>query len=359
MDELVAEIENLETALSELRASIVVKAKFEEQIFVLCKDNTTEVRAIPRIKFEKVIGSLQNKDTKWNQYYYYCKKYYVTESEPPMLFYTKAKTRVLCIEEMWEELWKVHTKVGNTGRTIMEKEGAKFFCNMTRTIINIFLKYSEEYQLKRKKTVNHGRVVKPILSDNFNSRMQIDLVDMQSCPDGKFKWVLNAQDHLTKYCHLRPLESKEAVGVAKELYLIFSQFGCPIILQSDNGKEFRNKVVRVLKVLWPGLQLVHGRARRPQTQGSVERSNGDWQSLMGTWMRNHKTTNWSLGLALVQHQKNRKFHRGINTSPYNALFGRESYDGLEQLSELSDAQKDDLIDARALFTLIGNEIVKQ
>ena len=104
---------------------------------------------------------------------------------------------------------------------------------------------------------------------------------------------------------------------------------------------------------------MHGRARRPQTQGIVERSNGDWQSLLGTWMRKHKTTNWSLGLALVQHQKNRKFHRGINTSPINALFGRESYDGLEQLSELSDAQKDDLIDARALFTLIGNRIKKQ
>ncbi len=54
--------------------------------------------------------------------------------------------------------------------------------------------------------------------------MQIDLVDMQSCPDAKFKWVLNAQDHLTKNRHLRPLESKEAVGEAKELYLIFLSF---------------------------------------------------------------------------------------------------------------------------------------
>jgi len=159
--------------------------------------------------------------------------------------------------------------------------------------------------------------------------MQIDLVDMQSCADGKYKWVLNAQDHLTKYCHLRPMTSKCAVEVAKELYFIFSEFGAPIILQSDNGTEFRNKVVKSLKTLWPGLEIVHGRARRPQTQGSVERSNGDWQGIFGTWMREHKTTNWTLGLPIVQHPKNRKFHRGINNTAYNTLFGRESFDGLE------------------------------
>ena len=50
-----------------------------------------------------------------------------------------------------------------------------------------------------------------------------------------------AQDHLTKFCHLRPLKSKEAKEVARNLFEIFCQFGAPVILQSDNGKEFRNK----------------------------------------------------------------------------------------------------------------------
>jgi len=156
------------------------------------------------------------------------------------------------------------------------------------------------------------------------------------------------------------MTSKCAVEVAKELYFIFSQFGAPIILQSDNGTEFRNKVVKSLKTLWPGLEIVHGRARRPQTQGSVERSNGDWQGILGTWMREHKTTTWTLGLPMVQHQKNRKFHREINNTPYNALFGRESFDGLEEVKELSKEQKKNLIDARSFFTLIGkNNVVSR
>ena len=51
--------------------------------------------------------------------------------------------------------------------------------------------------------------------------------------------------------------------------------GCPLILQSDNGKEFVNKVIKRLKQLWPECVLVRGRPRHPQSQGSIERANKD------------------------------------------------------------------------------------
>ncbi len=51
---------------------------------------------------------------------------------------------------------------------------------------------------------------------------------------------------LDKILSLEAYMSKQAGGVARELYQVFSQFGAPIILQSDNGKQFRTKVVRSL-----------------------------------------------------------------------------------------------------------------
>ena len=54
--------------------------------------------------------------------------------------------------------------------------------------------------------------------------------------------------------------------------------------------EFRNRIIDSLKTLWPGLSIVYGRARNPQAQGSVERSNGDVKKLLGTWMRTNKTS---------------------------------------------------------------------
>jgi len=138
----------------------------------------------------------------------------------------------------------------------------------------------------------------------------MDLIDFRSMPDGRYNWIMNVQDHYTKFCMLQPLEQKTAVGVAKVLSQLFGLFKAPQILQSDNGKEFRNGVVVSLKLLWPNLKIVHGRARNPQTQGSIERSNGDVQNVLGSWMRSNKSTSWAIGLPVVNSIKNMKHNRG-------------------------------------------------
>ena len=147
----------------------------------------------------------------------------MSETNPIQLLYKEedddgvAKV-VLSIEDILDACMKVHKSIGYQGRAGMEKEGAKFYTNMTWPIIELFLQYSVNYKLKQRKTINYSAVFHPIRSENLNSRMQIDLVDFQSLPDGDLKWVLNAQDHLTKFCHLRPLRDKTAFAVANELY---------------------------------------------------------------------------------------------------------------------------------------------
>lgn len=66
----------------------------------------------------------------------------------------------------------------------------------------------------------------------MNSRCQVDLIDMQTQPDGDYKFILVYQDHLTKFVQIRPLKTKTAAEVAKRLYEIFMTFGAPHILQS-------------------------------------------------------------------------------------------------------------------------------
>jgi len=90
--------------------------------------------------------------------------------------------------------------------------------------------------------MNRKLVIKPITSNDFNERGQVDLINFnfQSVPDGKYKWILNNQDHNTKFISLRPMESKRAIEVSTHLLSIFLTFGAPSILQSDNGREFVN-----------------------------------------------------------------------------------------------------------------------
>ena len=96
-------------------------------------------------------------------------------------------------------------------------------------------------------------VVKPIISDDFLCRGQVDLIDMQSSSDGPWNWIMNYQDHHTKFCVLRALTQKCAKEVAANLIEIFLTFSAPGLLQSDNGREFVNKVIDEMKLLWPNI----------------------------------------------------------------------------------------------------------
>ena len=58
----------------------------------------------------------------------------------------------------------------------------------------MYLELCEKCGLKRSKQ-RKGIVVKPIVSNDLNSRAQVDIIDMQSQADGDYKFILNYQDH--------------------------------------------------------------------------------------------------------------------------------------------------------------------
>ena len=132
-------------------------------------------------------------------------------------------------------------------------------------------------------------------------------------------FTLNYQDHFSKFCVLRPLQHKNASSVAKVLVEIFSLMGPPTILQSDNGREFKNQEIKneVLK-MWPGLKMVNGKPRHSKSQGQVERANRDVENLLACWQGEDNSTNWSAALNFVQFQKNSMWHEGINRELYMA-----------------------------------------
>ena len=66
-------------------------------------------------------------------------------------------------------------------------------------------------------------------------RVQLDIINYQSMPDGPFKYVVDYQDHSTKLCQLRLLAHKSQLAVTQELVNIFCSFGPPSILQVDDG----------------------------------------------------------------------------------------------------------------------------
>jgi len=79
-----------------------------------------------------------------------------------------------------------------------------------------------------------------------------------------------------------------AEELAYQLMDIFSMFGAPFTLQSDNSREFVYKTIQNLADMRPGMKLVHGKSRHSQSQRSAERPNQDVREMMLAWMSDNK-----------------------------------------------------------------------
>ena len=176
-------------------------------------------------------------------------------------------------------------------------------------------------------------VTNPILSNEFCARGQVDLIDMRTNPDGEYNWILNYQDHFTKWLVLRPLKRRCAEEVSNVLTSIFYMLGAPNILQSDNGKEFDNNLLLfTLNQLCPSTKIIHGKPRYPQSQGSVESANKRIENILSSLLDKSQQSNWVSELERVAYMKNTTIHSGCKKSPYKILYNRDPPKGLRDLN---------------------------
>lgn len=120
-------------------------------------------------------------------------------ADDPPLFY-------IPMEEMFEVIKRARLATGHGGRDRMLHELGKKYENVSIEAMNLYKSFCAECQEKKKRAMVKGVVVKPILTKEFQSRGQVDLIDMQSLAESSYKWITVYQDHLTKFCVMRALE---------------------------------------------------------------------------------------------------------------------------------------------------------
>ena len=101
--------------------------------------------------------------------------------------------------------------------------------------------------------------------------------------------------------------------------LLFT-FGPPIILHSDNGKEFVASVIIELKSLFPDMVFIRDRPRHPQSQGCIERANRVLCDALGKWIDSTKSSHWSEGLLPMVYGINTRLSSVTKTTPYHVMF---------------------------------------
>ena len=126
-------------------------------------------------------------------------------------------------------------------------------------------------------------------------------------------------DHFSKYAWCTVTHSKEPKNILEALRIFFSFCGKPEVLQSDNGREFVNKISQEY-LDKQNVKFVHGRPYHPQSQGFIERINRTiQQSLNLIHFKNPKAFNLKDALQSILDNYNTNYHTTIKMTPQEAF----------------------------------------
>lgn len=132
-------------------------------------------------------------------------------------------------EDTYNVLLEAHVNTGHGEKHRMLAELKKSCKNVTHEVVLLFLKSCVSCQQKlgtQKKSI----LRKPVQFSEIKSRRQVDLIDMQTMPDDQFQFIMVYQNYVTRFVQLRPLTSRKAAEVAKQLLDIFCIFAAHSII---------------------------------------------------------------------------------------------------------------------------------
>jgi transposase InsO family protein len=163
----------------------------------------------------------------------------------------------------------------------------------------------------------------------------IDLITPMPTNKQKLTSLLVITDIFSKFVVLKALRSKSATEVAAALWETIALFGPPKIIQSDNGTEFVNSVIK-------SLVSAHGIDHRlvspynPRANGAAERTNGVFLNMMRKCL-NGIPQDWVTWLPFVQFSINAYVTRSHGSTPFAVMFGR-SLNNFVDFTEITNDQ---------------------
>lgn len=152
--------------------------------------------------------------------------------------------------------------------------------------------------------------------------IEFDLFVMPTTADG-LKCFLLAIDVFTSFVWLIPLQDKKAPTVARALWeQIFSRFGPPKRIHSDNEPALVNKIT---KSLFEHLKIAHQEIAtyNPRANGKAERAGRTAKELILKLIHGQDEI-WPAILPVVSLMVNEKVHATTGHSPFSLMFARSS-----------------------------------
>ena len=140
-----------------------------------------------------------------------------------------------------------------------------------------------------------------------------------SCHNNRY--ILVVQDYFTKWAEAIPLPNQMAATITRELVNIFSKYGMPAILHSDQGRNFESLLLQQTLDAF-GVVKSRTTAYHPQGNGMVERFNRSLLQMLRSYVRTQ--ADWEEFLPLVLFAYRTSVHTSTGISPFELMFGRST-----------------------------------
>ncbi|KAG7297976.1 hypothetical protein JYU34_018736 [Plutella xylostella] len=127
-------------------------------------------------------------------------------------------------------------------------------------------------------------------------------------------------DGFTKFCLLKPLRNLKSGPTIKALDDIFTTFGYPQRLISDQGTTFTCNEFKKY-CMETHIKHILNAVASPRANGQVERYNRTVLDTLTAYTDKIGEKNWDTVLGKLQWGMNNTLNKGINKSPSEALFG--------------------------------------
>ena len=153
-----------------------------------------------------------------------------------------------------------------------------------------------------------------------NERIHLDLFGPLKTSEKHNKYILTMTDAATKYAEAIAIPDKEAITVAKAIFIYWiCKLGVPKQIHTDGGKEFCNKL---LDALMKFLGITHSKTTpsHPECNAQAEVFNKTIAKYMSTFVSS-TTLDWEDYVPAMVFSYNTSYHSTIKTTPFELTFG--------------------------------------
>jgi transposase InsO family protein len=164
--------------------------------------------------------------------------------------------------------------------------------------------------------------LKPIICGEAWEVVSVDITGPHPTSHDGFVWILTLQDHFSKWVEAYPLRRHTAPIVARTLFdKVFTRFGCPLQILSDQGPEFESALFKELCRLMQ-VDKIRTSPYHPSGNGMLERYHRCLNSLLAKVVSANQK-DWSDHLQTVVAAYRATVHEAIKMTPNRAFLGRE------------------------------------